>query len=397
MAEQTIEGWPPPDDRGGSRGRKRGSGGARDERPPLIVLVAGGLAILVLLVAVAMGVSGKLGVTGISSEEVAVKVNYVTGSMEIIQQPGYALYLPFLEEIYTFDRTTQQFQMEGNRYLGWDHVPLLTVRASDGSNFRINDLTILYELIPGEAGTILEDSGPSSGYKEEWIKSFARSILRDEFGRYTAVEVADPTTYKQAPAAATRRLNEVLEPHGIRVVRINTPNPQFDPEYEQAIEDRKEFDQEVERLIAEAERLEQLRAQRLAAVAKEKEVEQQRLGGDLKKALLAAQERKIAVTKEADVFATRRLSEGQAGQQEFVNQARGLEAKYSKEAEGIASRARALEQRGEVVVREALVEKLKSVAFTLIPYSRDPAPARLEHEDARDPVTESGTQGGGMR
>ena len=397
MAEQTIEGWPPPEDRGPG-GRKRGTRrGARDERPPLLVMVAGGLAILVLIVAVLMGVSGKLGVTGISSEEVGVKVNYVTGNMEVIQQPGYALYLPFREEIYTFDRTTQQFQMEGTRYQGYDHVPLLTVRASDGSNFRINDLTILYELIPGDAGTVLEDSGPGSGYKEEWIKSFARSILRDEFGRYTAVEVADPTTYKQAPAAAAKRLSDVLEPHGIRVVRINTPNPQFDPEYEQAIEDRKEFDQEVERLIAEAERLEQLRAQRLAAVAKEKEVEQQRLGGDLKKALLAAQERKIAVTKDADVFATRRLSEGQAEQQELLNQARGLEAKYTKEAEGIASRARALEQRGEVVVREALVEKLKSVVFTLIPYSRDPAPARLEHQDARDQAQESGALEEGMR
>ena len=281
--------------------------------------------------------------------------------------------------------------MEGSKYVNHEHVPFLTVRASDGSNFRINDLTILYEIIPGEASLVLTDSGPGNGFKEEWIKAFARSVLRDEFGRYTAVEVANPTVYKQAPAAAEKRLNALLEPHGIRIVRINTPNPQFDPDYEKAIEDRKEFDQEVERLIAEVERLEQLRAQRLAAVEKEKEGERQRLEGDLRKALLASQEKKISLSKQADVYATRRISEGQAEQQELLNRARGLEAKYRKEAEGIESRAKALEERGSVVVREALVEKLATVSFTLVPYSRDPAPKRLEHQDARNAERESAT------
>ena len=352
-------------------------------------MVAGGVGVLLAVAILLMAVSGKLGVTNITSEEVGVKVNYFTGSQTVINQPGNTLYIPFLEEVYTFERKTQEFWMEGKKYVNHEHVPLLTVRASDGSNFTINDLTILYEIIPGEAVTVLSDSGPGNGFKQEWIKAFARSILRDEFGRYTAVDVANPTVYKQAPAAAAERLNTLLEPHGIRIVRINTPNPQFDPEYEKAIEDRKEFDQEVERLIAEAERLEQLRAQRLAAVAKEKEVENQRLEGDLKMALLRAQERKISVSKEADVYATRRLSEGEAEQQQLLNLARGQEAKFRKEAEGIESRAKALEERGEVVVREAIVEKLLSVQFTLVPYSRDPAPKRLEHKDARDASLDS--------
>ena len=56
-----------------------------------------------------------------------------------------------------------------------------------------------------------------------------------------------------------------------------------------------------------------------------------------------------------------------------------MEAKYSKEAEGLASRAEALEKRGEVIVREALIEKLAGIRFNFVPYSRDPAPNRLEH------------------
>ena len=36
-----------------------------------------------------------------------------------------------------------------------------------------------------------------------------------------------------------------------------------------------------------------------------------------------------------------------------------------------------------MIVREALIQKLASINFTLVPYSRDPVPKRLEHVDAR--------------
>ena len=70
----------------------------------------------------------------------------------------------------------------------------------------------------------------------------------------------------------------------------------------------------------------------------------------------------------------------------ILREARGLEAKYTREAEGIESQALALAERGEVVVREAIIEKLLGVQFTLIPYSRDAEPKRLEHIDARSSV-----------
>lgn len=398
MADQEIEGWPPQEGGPGRGGGDGGGGGFRriqgGGHVHPVVRVAAAVFVAMAVFGAVMAFTGRMGVAMVEAEEVGVKVNYITGSSEVITEPGYKLYIPFVEEVYNFDKTFQQFTMEGDVYRTDNHVPLLDVRASDGSNFRIDNLTIIYEIISGEADVVLHDSGPGTGFKEEWIKAYARSVLRDEFGRYTAVQVADPTVYKQAPVEAADRLNEILESHGIRIVRINTPNPEFDREYERAIEERKEADQEVERLIAEAARLVQLRAQRLAAVDKEKEVEQQRLNGDLAKALLAAQERQILIQKEADVFATKRIAEGQAVLQELTNQARGLEAKYSKEAEGIESRAQALAERGEVVVREAIVDKLLSIDFTLVPYSRDPQPDRLEHSGARTVAEMSADQGG---
>lgn len=366
-----------------SGSRKSRSGGPDFSKVPLPVRIAAmfGVALVVLLGLLAF--TGRLGVMRVEANEAALRVNYLTGTETVITQPGYQFYLPFVMDVFKVDRQTQEYTMRGDDYRGLTLAPHLTVRAKDGSNFAFGELKIQYEIIPTKVDEILSDSGPGDDYKREWIKAYARSILRDEFGRFSAVEVADPTTYKNAPEEARMRMNDVLEDHGIRVVRIITPNPTFDPAYERLIEERKVADQEVEELKARFEQLVQQKEQRLAAVRKEKDVEMQALEGQLVRELRAAEQEAIRVKRGADAYATTRQAEGRATEGALIAEAGGLVAKYTKEAEGIESRAKALEERGEVVVREALVEKLRGVQFTLVPYSRDPSPERLEHSGDR--------------
>ncbi len=364
---------------GGGSGGGIGGTGFDFPEPPPAAKVAGVLLIVLVAGTAMLGMTGRLGITKVEADEVAVRVNYLTGTEDVVLDPGYQFFIPFLMNVYKLDGRTQEYLMKGEEYRGYSIAPHLTVRAIDGSNFWFDELKIQYEVIPGDVVELLRDSGTDDNYKEEWIKSYARSILRDEFGRYSAVDVADPTVYKQAPEEARSKMNAILKPHGLRVVRIITPNPQFDERYERAIEMRKEADQEVEELRARVQQLEQEREQRLAKVRKEKEVEMQELTGQLTKELLNAEQEAIRITKGADAYATERIAEGQATEGRLVAQAGGLVAKYTKEAEGIESKAKALEQRGEVVVREALIQKLLGVKFTLVPYSRDPSPQRLEH------------------
>lgn len=379
--------WPPNLGRGGR---------ASFPKPSPAVQVGGMIVVAAVIALLVLASRGGLGMMQVEANEIAVRVNYLTGEESVITQPGYQFYFPFVQGIYTLDRTTQEYVMAGtsrDSSEGSNRASRLTVRANDGSNFWFHEMRIQYELIPDQADRVLSDSGPYDAFKQEWVKANARSILRDEFGRYSAVEVANPTVYKQAPEAARQRLNALLEPHGIRVVRIVTPNPKFDERYERAIEDRKEADQEVEELKAKAEQLAQVREQRLAGVRKEKEVELQTLEGELSKEFLAAERDAIRIKRGADAFSATRIAQGQAELAQLTAEAQGLTEKYTKEAEGIASRAKALEQRGEVVVREALVEKLIGVKFTFVPYSRDPAPERLEHSGSREAV-DPGTLGG---
>ena len=350
--------------------------------PRLVVAVTG---FLILLVMVALGTMGKLGVTSVTAEEVAVKINYISGNRTVITNPGFQIYIPFIEDVFKMDRTPQKLLMAGDRALSTNHVPFLTVRAKDGSNFSFDDLEIQYSILPGpEAALLLDDSGPGDGFKREWVRAFARSVLRDEFGKYSAVEVADPTVYQAARIASEERLSLMLEEHGLQLIQVICPKPRFDPAYEQAIEDRKEADQEVEKLREEEKRLLNERERKMAGATKEKEIQWQSLQGTLVKDLLNAEQAQIKIQKGADAYVISRDFEAKAVNAQLTQSARGMTATYTKEAEGILARATALEERGEVVVRAALIEKLKNITFTLVPYSRDPEPKRLEHTDLRE-------------
>lgn len=345
---------------------------------PLVFVAAA-----VVAVAIAMAFTGRLGVINVRPDEVAIKVNYLTGEESTITDAGYQFYMPLVQDVFVLDKRVQNLQMRGQKYQSESFVPELTVRANDGSNFRFSSIELQYQVIPGAAATVLEMSGPGNGYKSEWIKVFARSILRDEFGRYTAEEIADPGKLQVAFASSEERLDDELQPYGLRIVDVPQMRPVFDPAYEESIEDRKVADQDVERLIAMEDQLVQEREQRLATVEREKSIEMEQLRGELDRERLEAERASTAARKAADAFYIERTTEGAAERAERLAQARGLVEKYTKEAQGVQAQADALAQRGEVVVREALIDKLTQIRFTFVPYSRDPAPQRLEHVDDR--------------
>ena len=185
--EDDADGWPPsgkarrPSEEGRFEtpwstkkpGSRRGGGGSG---PPTAVKVVAGLMVGLVLGVVGLGLTGRLGVTSVEANQVAVRVNYLTGAETVITSPGYQFFIPFLTDIYKFDGTTQEYVMAGNSYRGTNVAPNLTVRAKDGSNFWFDELKIQYELIPGAATEVLRDSGIGDTYKEEWIKAYARSI-----------------------------------------------------------------------------------------------------------------------------------------------------------------------------------------------------------------------------
>ena len=345
-----------------------------------------GMMVIILVLGAMAVMSGRAGIVEILDREVAVIVNYVSGNEEVVDRPGYQIFLPFLEQAFKFDKSPQEFKMSGDRDLDDNHVRKLTVRAKDGSNFWFEELTIQYQLIPSAANIVLHDSGESNAFKQNWVRTFARSILRDEFGKYSAEEVADPSTYTTATANATLRLNEALQKHGVEIIEIITPKPQFEDRYEQAISARKVANQEVEKLKTKAEQLIQERERRLADIERDKATEYELLLGQLDANKIMAERDAVQVRKSAEAARISTAAKGQATEARLLQQAEGLVEQARKEAEGLTAKVAALAARGEVLVREKLAEKFGRIQFEIVPYRRDPAPVRIEHLGA--------TQGG---
>jgi SPFH domain/Band 7 family protein len=339
--------------------------------------------LFVLLFIVVLGLvavlTGRAGIIEINDREVGVIVNYVNGKEEVVNQPGYKIFIPFLEQAFKFDKSPQEFKMSGDRDLDDNHVRKLTVRAKDGSNFWFEELTIQYQLIPSAANLVLNDSGEGSSFKQNWVRTFARSILRDEFGKYSAEEVANPSSYTTATENSTIQLNAVLQKHGVEIIQIITPSPKFEDRYETAIADRKVANQNVEKLKNEARQLVKERDRRLADIERDKATEYELLKGTLEAQRILAEKAAVKLRLNADARKITTLAVGKAAEQEMTERARGLTEQARKEAEGLIAKVEALAKRGEILVREKLAEQFGKIQFEIVPYRRDPSPIRIEH------------------
>ncbi|MFQ5653836.1 MAG: SPFH domain-containing protein [Planctomycetota bacterium] len=355
------------------------------------------VAVVVFLVMVVGGlfISGQGGIVEVADTEVAVVVNYVTGNNRLVTTPGFIVFIPWFQQAYKFDKSPNEFEMSGDRDRDNNHVRKLTVRANDGSNFWFERLLIQYQLLPARAGHVLEDSGGGELFKRNWVRAFARSVLRDEFGKYSADEVADPTNYTIATQAAKDRLNELLESHGVEIIQIITPKPKFAAKYEEAIEKRKIANQEVEKLKIKAIQLIREKERRLADVERDKATENELLLGELEASRIMAEKDRIEKERSADAYKIGELNRGKAEEQRMLQEARALAERARREAEGLNARVLALAERGEILVREALAAKLAGIHFEVVPYRRDPAPVRIEHMGGAIPV--SAADRGGRR
>jgi hypothetical protein len=338
-------------------------------------------------------ITGNDGLARVSDDEAAVLVDYASGDKSLVTMPGYRAYVPWLQEVFRFDKSPNAFVMKGNAKGDANHAPRLLVRANDGSSFWFEEFVLQYALIPDRAPFVLEDSGPADQFKEYLVRVHARAILRDEFGRFSAEDVVKPENLQAATRAALEKLNAVLQPHGIEVLEISTAKPAFDKTYEEKVARRKTASQEIEHLRAEIDTLAQEKLSREQAVQVDKDIEMKKLEGNLVRDIGSAEKELIRAKAEADLVYLDRVSLARSIQLEKTTQAAGLTTKYTALFGDAKAHALALESRGEAAVRAALIDKLPRIEFNLVPYSRDPAPQRIEHEQVTASTSPGASKG----
>jgi len=212
------------------------------------------------------------------------------------------------------------------------------------------------------------------------MRPYARSILRDEFGRESTISVSNPTKFGEATERAKSRLNATLGPHGIIVTQIVTPRPQFNDEYEKLIEERNKLGNQLEVIKSNLAAAQTSRERRLAEVNRDQNRLIQEKRTELESALATAIAEQANATRESDTYKISQVAAGQASLSAAKQQAaelRGqLEANYrSRKAEIDAFRTQPVER-----VMERLGERLRGVTIAIEPWANDANPSRVEVE-----------------
>ncbi|MCA9636661.1 MAG: hypothetical protein KC420_11595 [Myxococcales bacterium] len=318
--------------------------------------------------------------TSIEPGQVAVRVNNVTGGSDTITQPGWLVKLPFgIHSVYTLDAAPQTFTMRGGGNIDALNVKELTVRASDGSNFHFQDTKIIFQIRGEDAHRVIDDAGQDAGFVN-WMRPFARAILRDEFGKESTISVSNPGNFGEATERAKSRLNELLGPRGLMITQIVTPRPQFNDEYEKLIEERNALGNQLEVIKSNLAAAETKRERQLAEVDRDRNREIQEKRTELEEALATAVSTQADTTREVDTYRISKVGEGQAELSAATRRAEELKGQLDatyrrRKAEIDAFRTQPIER-----VMERLGERLKGVTISIQPYADDSTPSRVKME-----------------
>jgi regulator of protease activity HflC (stomatin/prohibitin superfamily) len=343
-------------------------------------------------------VTGGAGCTEIQPGEVAVIYNN-TGlgifgdRTRAVREQGALGYIPGIQSVVVLEAKPQILVMgegghaEDKRSLysegSVNMVDQLTVRASDGSNLYFDGLEVHYQINRDEPDRVILTSGPADGFKKNVVVTHVREILRDEFGRFSFLEIANPTNYGIATTEAKRRLNEQLEPYGITVTQIITPKPQFDDRVEKAIEERQNAEQEVEVQVEKRNKLEQEKQLKIQSVEQTKNAQYQTLVAELEASQKAADNKLISVKRDADKYFIDREATGGAYRDEKVTRAKANEEAYRKDAQALVAKINAVGNQGPDVLNAAIAQhvfpQLKNVSGT--PLSRPSSPIDIRYSN----------------
>jgi hypothetical protein len=350
---------------------------------PLLRRCFEGLLVLVLAtVLVAYGTwrrTGDSGIASLADDEVAVVVDRWSGARRVETNPGRILFLPLVEKVHRLDKSPRSLVLQGSRAAGDDpvrgpsSVPQLIARAKDGSSFRLDKVELQYAIVPEAASEVLDDTGIPASLRTKLLAAAARSILRDEIGKFTAEAFVRGDSGPEIAKTAAERLRDLMRPHGVAILAVVLGKPVFDDEYEKAIQRRAAFAQEVERLDADHERLVADRPHKEAAADRDKQVELAKLEATLAVDLGAARAEDIRIRQEADDYHASEVQAGAATRREKEERAALQRDRYTAAARAVYREGLELEQQGDLAVRAALVKKLAGIQFDLAPHDEPDA------------------------
>ncbi len=172
-----------------------------------------------------------------------------SGVEDRVYEPGSTFFfIPFITDWHTFDTKLQNLEMTFDPH-GGDRKSRddLLFKTIDGNDISL-DVIIAYRINPQKVPYIVQYVAPTDRtLRERIMRTVGRSKPRDIFGELKTEEFYVAAEREKQALRAKAALQEILGPMGIIVEKVLTKDYRFNPEYQQAIEDKKVADQQVEK------------------------------------------------------------------------------------------------------------------------------------------------------
>ena len=204
--------------------------------------------------------------------------------------------------------------------------------------------------------------------------------MRDEFGRESTISVSNPTNFGAATDRAKKRLNELLNQHGIEVTSIVTPRPRFSQDYENLIEARNQAENQLAVIGSDLERAKFERDRKLAEVERDQNKVIQTKRAALESALAEAVTSQTETHRQVDTYKIEKVAAGEAARAGAKGKADELVGQLLAEFQSRKAEIDAFRNQPVERVMERLGDRLKGVTIQIQPFRQDGSPSRVQLE-----------------
>jgi len=300
---------------------------------------------IMLLVILILG-GRRLSWREIKGDEVAVIINNITGKITTIDHAGAIVYYPFIQNLYILDKSEQSTPMtSANISAEYPQGNPVILKTRDGGDVSL-DLIIQYRLISKIADKVVQNTGTGNTYKEKWIRDYAKTICRYEFGELEIGEFPEAEKRRQKTVEASNELDRLLNQHGILMTSLNFIDYRYYREYAEKIQERRIADKEVQEQRSRGKAAKENQERVITEETKKLDVAVSRFRGQLYNMEINAKAEAEKVRQEGIAYLLKANLDADAEYERLRRKAEAILAVREAEAAGILALRDALEGEG---------------------------------------------------
>ena len=265
---------------------------------------------------------------------------------EILTRGQIEYYLPYLQNIYVFDVSSQTVDLGKTIKISKTReIKGLRLKSKEGNDIYIS-ISVRFKLLEDRVPYIAQNIGKEEIYRDKIIIPVVRSLARTILGKLTSKEISVPEKRDECVKELVYKVDEKLKSMGIKIQRINIPKPYYNEKYEAKINEKERLNQESERILSKQEAIDREVKRRIVEAESIRDEKIERAKGHLE-----------ATIKKADSIFYKKQKE-----------AEGITVSLTNLGKGLASVNRSLaEVAGSTLVSYEVAKKLQGKKILFIP------------------------------